>query len=39
MQHPADAADVAPTSIVEVATPQQLAIGKREAREQAVALA
>ncbi len=39
MQHPADVKEVAPTSIVEVATPQQLAIGKREAREQAVALA
>jgi hypothetical protein len=39
MPHPKDVPDVAPTSIVEVATPQQLAIGKREAREQAVALA
>ncbi|GBF92011.1 hypothetical protein Rsub_04735 [Raphidocelis subcapitata] len=40
LQHPADAAGaIAPASLVEVATPQQLAIGKAEAREQAVALA
>lgn len=38
MQHPADVKTIAPTSITEVATPQQLAIGKREAREQAAAL-
>jgi hypothetical protein len=38
MQHPADA-EPAPSSIADVATRQQLAVGKREAREQAVALA
>ncbi|KIZ02251.1 hypothetical protein MNEG_5712 [Monoraphidium neglectum] len=39
MQHPSDAAEVALTSIVDIASQQQLAIGKREAREQAAALA
>ena len=39
MQHPADALDLAPAPLADVATPQQLAIGKREAREQAAALA